>query len=358
MNDNRIKARFLTTLESFSLDVDLDLPGEGVTAFFGPSGCGKTTLLRCIAGLYPASGNFIVNGDSWQDDSFSLATHKRSIGYVFQEAHLFPHLNVKKNLSYGLSRVKPNDRKVSLDDAIELLGIGHLLNRHTTEISGGERQRVAIAQALVMSPKILLMDEPLAALDLKRKKEILPYIERLSESLNLPILYVTHSADEVARLADHLVVMEEGKVLVSGPLSETLARLDLPIKFGEESAVVLKASIVEHDKQWHLVRAAFPGGNIWARNMGHDLNAPVRLRVLARDVSLALKKAEQSSIQNVFPAVVDEISDTEHLAIKVVRVLVGDTAILCRLTARSVANLDLKVGKKVWAQIKSVAIID
>ena len=353
-----IQIKLQASVGSFSMDADLELPSTGVTALFGPSGCGKTTLLRCISGLQRATGRLSVKGEIWQDDPFFLATHQRPLGYVFQEAQLFPHLNVRDNLNYGLSRINHDKRRVSLDHAIELLGIGKLLKRRPHEVSGGERQRVAIAQALVISPQFLLMDEPLAALDLARKKEILPYLERLHDELKIPILYVTHSTDEVARLADHLVVMEQGKIVVSGPLTETLSRVDLPIKLGEESGVVLEAKIAERDEQFNLARAEFAGGSIWARDTGLQLNATVRLRVLARDVSLALQNEGKTSILNILPAVVDEIADTEHAGVKMVRVWVGDVVFLCRLTARSVANLELVQGKHLYVQIKSVAVID
>ena len=230
-----IHAQFKLAYSGFTLDVDLDLPGRGVTALFGHSGSGKTALLRCIAGLERANSGFLaVNGRVWQDDSqrVYLPTYQRPLGYVFQEASLFPHLNVRRNLEYGMKRVPASERRASLEQAISLLGIGNLLTQLPDTLSGGERQRVAIARALAVSPQLLLMDEPLAALDQARKQEILPYLEQLHGELNIPILYVSHAADEVARLADHIVVMEAGKVLANGPLSDTLSRLDLPLRLG------------------------------------------------------------------------------------------------------------------------------
>ena len=210
---NTIKASFKLDYANFSLDVDLRLPGRGVTALFGHSGSGKTTLLRCIAGLERSKGRLTVNGATWQDDKRFLPTYQRPLGYVFQEANLFPHLSVRGNLTYGLKRVQVKDGKVPLDQAIDLLAIGHLLERKTTRLSGGERQRIAIARALAVNPKVLLMDEPLAALDQARKREILPFLEKLHDELEIPILYVTHSSDEVARLADHLVILSQGRRL-------------------------------------------------------------------------------------------------------------------------------------------------
>ncbi len=228
-----IEARFHLDWPGFCLDVDPDLPGRGITALFGHSGSGKTMLLRCIAGLERVrNGRLVVADEVWQDTGRWLPTHKRPIGYVFQEASLFPHLTALGNLRYGLRRMV-DARWVNLDQVIELLGIGHLLDRKPDRLSGGERQRVAIARALAVSPRLSLMDEPLAALDMKRKQEILPYLERLHDELNIPVLYVSHSPDEVARLADHLVVMEGGKAKAGGPLAEMLTRLDPPIRLGE-----------------------------------------------------------------------------------------------------------------------------
>ncbi|HEY1392919.1 MAG TPA: molybdenum ABC transporter ATP-binding protein, partial [Methylibium sp.] len=198
----------------FALELDCILPGGGVTALFGPSGCGKTTVLRALAGLERAKGRVVVNGEVWQDDASKafVPTHRRAIGYVIQEPTLFPHLDVRRNLVYGLRRIPPQQRRIGMDRALSLLGIGHLLDRAPSSLSGGERQRVAIARALLTSPQLLLMDEPLAALDAARKAEILPYLERLHVELRMPIVYVTHSMEEVARLVDHLVLMESGRV--------------------------------------------------------------------------------------------------------------------------------------------------
>ncbi len=358
MNREGIAARFHLDYPDFALDVDLLLPGRGVSALFGHSGSGKTTLLRCIAGLEQARGRLRVDGETWQDGKHFLPTHQRPLGYVFQEASLFPHLSVMGNLRYGLRRVPAAARRVSLDDAIELLGIGHLLARRPDRLSGGERQRVAIARALAPSPRLLLMDEPLAALDQARKQEILPYLERLHGELEIPLVYVTHSADEVAHLADHLVIMDDGRAVASGPLSETLARLDLPIRLGEETGVVLQARIAERDARWHLARAEFPGGSLWVKDPGRDIGAAIRLRVLARDVSLALDPHDRTSILNRLPAVVSGLSEGGHPSARLAQLQMGDSLLLCRLTARSVDALGLETGSRVWAQIKTAAIIE
>ncbi|BBO99717.1 molybdenum ABC transporter ATP-binding protein [Sulfuriferula nivalis] len=355
-----VRARFRLDYPGFALDVDLDLPGKGVTALFGHSGSGKTTLLRAIAGLERVPGGYLaVNGNVWQDDARGvfLPTHLRPLGYVFQEASLFAHLNIRRNLEYGLKRVAEQHRKVSLAHAIELLGIGHLLERMPDALSGGERQRVGIARALAVSPQLLLMDEPLAALDLKLKGEILPYLERLHDELDIPVLYVSHSPDEVARLADHLVLMEKGKVLASGGLTESLARLDLPLSQHEDAGVVLAGTITACDTQWHLNCVSFAGGQLWVRDNGASLQQKLRLRILARDVSLTLTPHTDSSILNVVSATVIELGDDHHPALTLVRLDAGGTPLLARLTRRSAASLDLYPGRAVWAQIKSVALI-
>ena len=353
-----IQARFHLQWPGFALDVDLDLPGRGVTAVFGASGSGKTTLLRCIAGLERApEGRLIVAGDIWQDTSTWLPTYKRPLGVVFQDASLFPHLTVLGNLNYGLRRTKSN-RRVSLDHAIELLGIGALLARKPERLSGGERQRVAIARAVALSPRLLLMDEPLSALDLKRRTEILPYLERLHEELEIPVLYVSHMPDEVARLADHLVLIDAGRVVASGPLRETLTRLDLPLKLGGDSGAVIEGKIGEVDQQWHLVRVDFDGGSLWTRDQGITVGRRVRVRVLANDVSLALEKSENTSIQNLLPGTVDAIADDAHPGQLLVRVRVGKVVLLVSVTRRAAATLRLAAGQELWVQVKSVALLE
>ncbi len=353
---DRISARFHVTWPGFTLDLDLDLPGRGVTAIFGQSGSGKTTLLRCIAGLERAKRGFLsFNGEVWQDEQTFLPTHKRPLGYVFQEASLFPHLTVMGNLRYGLTRSK-EERRVSLDQAIELLGIGALLERKPERLSGGERQRVGIARALAVSPRILLMDEPLAALDLARKQEILPYLERLRDELEIPVLYVTHSPDEVGRLANYLVALEAGAVVAQGPLAETLARIDLPIRLGEERGVVLEGVVAERDEKWHLERVEFPGGFLWMRDRGISLGQHVRVRVPSGGISLSRLPQQDSSILNTLAGIVEEIGNDDHPAHSLVRVRIGESMLLARITKRSVAALDLRPGLPVWAQIKSVAV--
>jgi molybdate transport system ATP-binding protein len=263
---------------------------------------------------------------------------------------------VRRNLEYGMNRIADDARRVSLDSAIELLGIGHLLERMPDHLSGGERQRVSIARALAVSPKLLLMDEPLAALDLARKQEILPYLERLHDELEIPVVYVSHSPDEVARLADYMVLMEEGKTVASGPIHEMLTRLDLPLAHGDEAGVVIDTMVGEHDETYHLTRLDFAGGGISVTRQPHALGHRMRLRIHARDVSLSLELHNDSSILNILPARVVEIAD-ENPAQVVVRLDAGGVPLLARITRKSSALLGLEPGMTVYAQVKSVALL-
>lgn len=355
-----IYARFRVDYPGFALNVDLKLPGQGVTALFGHSGSGKTTCLRCIAGLERAGEGYLeVNGELWQDSAADIfvPTHQRALGYVFQEASLFPHLNVRRNLEYGLRRIGPERSRVSWDYIVGLLGIEHLLDRMPERLSGGERQRVGIARALLTSPKLLLMDEPMAALDLKRKNEILPYLERLNQELDIPVLYISHSPDEVARLADHVVLLDQGSVIAQGGLQETMARLDLPSIFTADAGVVVEARVAEHDDQYHLTRLDFPGGQIQVAQRPEPIGYQLRFRVDARDVSLALQRAEDSSIVNAVYAQVQKVVAADTPAHVLVRLDAEGTPLIARITRRSCDQLGIVSGLKVWAQIKSVALL-
>ncbi|MDX5372331.1 MAG: molybdenum ABC transporter ATP-binding protein [Pseudomonadaceae bacterium] len=346
----------------FSLEVALRLPGRGITALFGPSGSGKTSLLRCVAGLErPERGRIEVNGECWQDSArrHFLAPHKRALGYVFQEASLFPHLSVRGNLEYGQQRIPAGPRRIDLDQAVQLLGIDHLLERHPATLSGGERQRVGIARALLTSPRLLLLDEPLAALDGKRKQEILPYLERLHDELDIPMLYVSHAADEVARLADHLVLLEQGRALASGPLEQLLPRLDLPLAQTDDAGVVLHAQVCGHDERYQLLTLALPATPLTLR-LPHaplPLGQALRLKVQARDVSLSLQPPGPSSILNRLPVRVLELADAEQSAQVLVRLELAGQPLLARITRYSRDQLDLQPGQALWAQIKAVALL-
>jgi molybdate transport system ATP-binding protein len=359
---SQIYVRLQVAYPGFALDVDLTLPARGVTALYGHSGSGKTTCLRCIAGLEKAREGFIqINDEVWQDSSkgIFLAPHKRALGYVFQEPSLFPHLSVRGNLEFGLRRIASSQRKVQLDQATALLGINHLLNRGPDNLSGGERQRVGIARALLTSPSLLLLDEPLAALDTKRKSEILPYLERLHDELDIPMLYVSHSQDEVARLSDHIVVLSEGKALACGPIGETLARLDLPMATGDDAGVVIEGIVSAYDPNYQLLTVHLPDSNLNVRvaHSSMDIGKTLRFKVQARDVSLNLQADGQSSILNRLPVtVVSEIA-ADNTAHVLVRLDAAGTPLLARITRYSRDQLRLYPGQHLWAQIKSVAVL-
>ena len=353
-----LRARFKLRREDFSLDLDLTLPGRGVTALFGPSGSGKTTCLRLIAGLEHCADGYVALGkEIWQDEQQFVPPHQRPIGVVFQEASLFPHLSVRGNLEFGWKRVAPSARRIAPEQAIAWLDLHPLLTRDPASLSGGERQRVAIARALLTSPRLLLMDEPLAALDLKRKREILPYLERLHDELSLPVIYVSHAPDEVARLADHVVLLDEGRVRASGSLSETLARLDLSPAFADDPGVVLETVIGAHEAD-DLSRLDFPGGHILVSRRKEAVGTTLRCRIHARDVSLALAPPQQSSILNSVVAEVLEIADADTPGQQLVKLDASGTCLLARITRRSANALAIAPGKPVWAQIKAVALLD
>lgn len=355
----QIHARFQLAYEAFELRVDLQLPGRGVTALYGASGSGKTSCLRVIAGLERATNTYIeINGEVWQDDARGvfLPTHKRALGYVFQEASLFAHLDVQRNLEYGMRRIAAAQRRVSLDHAIALLDIGHLRQRKPDKLSGGERQRVAIARALATSPNILLMDEPLAALDVRRKAEIMPYLERLHDELDIPVLYVSHAPDEVTRLADHLVLMEAGTVVASGETGDLLTRLNLDIAHGDTAGALITAHIVAHDDEFHLSCAEFAGGQLLLPQQKATIGRKVRMRIQARDISLSLLSPRESSILNILEVSIIEVVDDNPGQVMIVLDVKG-TRLLARITRKSCVAMQLKPGLTVYAQIKGVAIL-
>ncbi|MBV7481358.1 molybdenum ABC transporter ATP-binding protein [Bordetella sp. BOR01] len=357
-----IEARFRVDYADFSLDLDLQLPGHGVTALYGHSGSGKTTCLRCVAGLAPVARGYLrVDGEVWLDTAsgIDVPTHRRPLGYVFQEASLFPHLTVLRNLQFGLTRVPVRERRVDLDQAAELLGIAHLLQRLPAGLSGGERQRVGMARALLTSPRLLLMDEPLASLDMARKQEILPYLERLHSELDIPVLYVSHAPQEVARLADHLVLLENGRATASGPIGPMLSRLDLPLARDDEASVVVAGTVADFDPAYRLMSVRLPGSTTCLR-MVHGARPPgypARLAIKARDVSLALAHPQDSSIVNVIPVRVLDMTPADNPDHILVRLDADGTPLLARITRYSRDQLKLAPGTHAWAQVKAVSVL-
>lgn len=342
--------------EDFSLDVDIRIPSHGVTGVFGASGCGKTTLLRCIAGLESgARGQVGFDGQLWQDEGAFVPSWERPVGYVFQDARLFPHLSVARNLDYGRRRSPATRELLSPQEITALLGIDHLLDRRPAQLSGGERQRASIARALLRYPSLVLMDEPLANLDEARKQEIMPFLDRLHVHLKVPMLYVSHSLDEITRLCDHLVVMQDGRVMGQGTLHEMLMRTDLPMLGGGEASTVLDVRVVDYDARYELSRVSFGGGELLVPGRHGESGAPLRLRIMASDVSLTRQRAESSSILNILPAVIEDLH-SGSAGYVLVKLKVGDDGVLARITAKSADALELAPGQSVFVQIKSVAV--
>lgn len=349
--------------DTFVLDVALQLPSAGVTALFGRSGSGKTTLLRLLAGLeVQLGGRLSFRGEVWQSPRTLVPTHKRSLGYVFQEASLFPHLRVQKNLEYGYRRIPKSERQLQPQQVIELLGIEELLDRYPDQLSGGQRQRVAIGRALLTSPKLLLMDEPMASLDATSKTEILPFLERLKEELALPIIYVSHSIEEVTRLADHLVLLDQGQVVAQGELQALLTDPALPFMQTETASTVLKAQVLHSDAGDGLTELQLEQQSLLISRCGLKAGQATRVRILARDVVLALAPPTDISLLNCLQTRVLDIQSEAGLKLShnpsqvLVRLQLGQQILLARVSKRSVERLQLQPGRVVYALIKGVAL--
>ena len=339
---------------AFRLDVDVQLPARGTSVVFGPSGCGKSTLLRAVAGLEPnTSGVLRIAGDCWQDANTWLPAHRRAVGMVFQHSALLPHLRVLDNLRYGWKRAGASADL--LERWIDRLALKPLLARKPDSLSGGERQRVALARALACAPELLLLDEPLSALDAPRRAEILPFIEAVRREAGIPLLYVTHSVEEVARLADHLVLLDAGKVVAHGPALELLNRPDIPLVLRDDAGVVLEAQVIERDRHG-LLRLRTAAGVLHAHGPEYPAGTPLRVRIQARDVSLALQQHEDTSLLNLLPATLRELSDLPGGQVQA-QLDAGGHPLLARISHRSVERLQLRPGMSIWAQIKAVALL-
>ncbi|WP_138380547.1 molybdenum ABC transporter ATP-binding protein [Luteithermobacter gelatinilyticus] len=346
------------TRGTFRLNVNFSAPGHGITALYGVSGAGKTTLLRALAGLETnAQGQISVNGQLWQSPKQCLPPHQRAVGYVFQEASLFPHLSVQGNLDYALKRAHPARRNLNRNEVIRLLGLEPFLGRPPHTLSGGERQRVALARALLSGPRLLLMDEPLAALDMSSKADILPYLERLHDILSIPVLYVSHAAEELARLADHLLVMERGRISAQGPLNDILTALEAPLAQQEDAFSVLQGRVITPRNAHHLTLVALGRHEIRLPRVEAKEGQGLRLRVYARDVSLCLDPPGRTSILNVLPARIVAISPARGDGQRLIRLMIDDQPLLAHLTEYSCAALGLEPGLSVYAQIKALALL-
>lgn len=342
----------------FQLDAGFDSP-EGLTALFGVSGSGKTSLLRIIGGLVqPAKGRIAVDGETIVDSDHGIWTppHRRGVGMVFQEPRLLPHLSVRRNLQYGNWFSRHRRAIVEWDGVIGMLDIAPLLDRSPAALSGGEAQRVSLGRALLSRPRLLLLDEPLSAIDDLRKGEILPYLERLRDELRIPILYVSHALDEVVRLATTLVVIDDGKVMATGPLDQVLARVDLPILARRDDAgVVVEAEIVEHDPQWHLTRLQCRAGHLLVPRVNLPVGARPRLWVRARDVALARERPPDTSIVNILEARVTGLALGDGASMDV-QLDCNGVPLRSRITRLSAERLGLQPGLKVYALVKGVAL--
>ncbi|MEZ8100845.1 molybdenum ABC transporter ATP-binding protein ModC [Vibrio bivalvicida] len=358
---NEITTCYQQTLGNTHFDIDLKLPSRGITAVFGRSGAGKTSLINVISGLtQPESGVISVGSKTLFDSArkINVPVHKRNVGYVFQDSRLFPHFKVERNLNYGVS---VSDSK-HFEQIVQLLSLENLLYRYPHQLSGGEKQRVAIGRALLSKPDILLMDEPLASLDLPRKREVMPFLEQLSQTVEIPIIYVSHSLNEVLRLASHLVVIDEGKVAVSGPIEEVWSsRAMKPWQSFSEQSSLFEGCVVEHNNDYALSKIELaPGVRLWVQKIEGEIGSPVRLQVRANDVSLMLAKPRHTSIRNVLPGTVSKIethsNSQDRISVSVQVELSKECKLMATITAWARDELDLKAGNKVYVQIKGVSV--
>jgi molybdate transport system ATP-binding protein len=330
-----------------------------VTALFGRSGAGKTSLVNMIAGLMkPDRGRIEVDGQVLFDSGagINVPVEARRIGYVFQEGRLFPHYTVRRNLMYGRDHVPAAQRYVDFDHIVELLGLAHVLDRRPGDLSGGEKQRVAIGRALLASPRILLLDEPLASLDTKRKNEIMQYIELMRDDVRIPMIFVSHAVDEVVRLADRVVLMAGGRVAAVGPVEDIMGRPELTrAEHLFEGGTVIDAKVAAQDLRYDLATLTFEGGTLFVTNVDARVGEAVRVRIRARDVSLALERPHGVSIQNVLEGRITDLSDPENGAVTVA-LAVGAVSLRSRVTLKAREQLDLRPGLPVFAMIKAVSL--
>ncbi|MGX1309763.1 molybdate transport system ATP-binding protein [Amorphus suaedae] len=352
---DRLEVAVSDRLGRFALEATFSVPLQGVTALFGPSGSGKTTILRAIAGLARVRGRIAVGADCWQDAGHFVKPHKRPVGYVFQEASLFPHLSVLGNLRFASKRAGTG-HDGDFDTIVDMLGLRTHLDRAPAALSGGERQRVAVGRALLSGPRLLLMDEPLSALDRATKQDILPYLERLASDHGVPIVYVTHDVSEVARLADRIVVLSNGSVAASGSVEEVFENFDLHLEQERaEAGVVLAARVVATDEAYKMTRLDLAGQTLSIPFSGLSDGREVRLRIRARDVSVSLTRPEGISVRNVLAATVLRIVEDPETAFAEVQLAVGAARLRAQLTREAVADLQLQGGMEVFALVKSVS---
>lgn len=349
--------RFKHSLDDFNLEVETSITEQGVTAIYGPSAAGKTSLLRLLAGLDRAErGQIVFNDSTWQSDTLWVPPWKRRLAYVFQQPSLFEHQDVSANLSFASDRASANNTRLSQDQIVEIFDLGHLLARSVTNLSGGQQQRVAMARALCSQPRLLLMDEPLSALDEAAKKQILPYLESLCAESGIPIVYVSHSLREVARLADSIILMDQGRIVSQGLTQDVLNTINTSHHLSGDIENLLNAKLVGHDPEYSLSLLETGFGQISVGTLSQELGSTVRLTLSARDISLTLEHQRATSILNIFTAQVESLEALDQ-AQMLVRLRAGDSTIIAIITKKSAHNLGLKSGLKVYCQAKTVSIL-
>jgi molybdate transport system ATP-binding protein len=343
--------------QGFLLQVNCELPASGITAIYGPSGSGKSTLLDCIAGLRQSAADSVIRLGSatWQGPGYSIPAWKRCIGYVFQDARLFPHLDVQQNLLYPVKR-RSLPGTIGLDKVAAWLELDELLSRTTATLSAGQKQRVAIGRALLSSPHLLLLDEPLANLDHAARQQCVRCLQRLSDELQLPMLYVSHDIEEVSQLADHLLLLEQGRLVEQGSLLALCSRLDTRLSHEEQAAAILTAKVTRHDADYGLSELDVDGHSLFVNHLPHAPGQSRRVRIPARDVSVCRQRPQDSSILNILPVTVSEIENTDSARL-LLRLSLGSQYLLARITRKSAVELGLSVGDQIYAQIKSAALL-
>ena len=352
-----LKAAFKVDYPGFNLDIDLQIPASGITVVFGPSGSGKTTLLRCLAGL-EKSGKMEIAGQVWQNENIFIPVNLRAIGMVFQESRLFPHLKVRDNLLYGYKRTPLNSRRLHLEDIARVLSLEKLQERSIDKLSGGEKQRVALGRALLTSPKLLLMDEPLAALDAQRKTEIIPFIRKVEKELSIPIIYVTHSMSEVLQLVDTMVILKDGKVVKYGPVGKVFSDIQLRESIGDEhSGAVLDTTVLEHDTDYGITRLDFMGQQLSVPIQDIATGQVLRVHIHSKDVSLASEPPEGlTSVLNILKTKVRKIGENVGYSVDIE--LDAGRPLLATITRKSLSNLNLQPGQSIYAYIKAIRMVN
>lgn len=366
---NELKFQVRLARPKFAIDIDHTLRFDGIIALYGQNGSGKSTLLRILAGLEPAArGHVQFNDEIWQsgDQKTMTPAHRRGVGFVFQDPRLFAHLSVAGNLAYAAKRaalaVSSGDRQISHNAVVDALDLAPLLERATGSLSGGERQRVALGRALLSNPRLMFMDEPLSAIDNRRRNEIMNYIARLPALFGIPTVYVTHALDEVVRLADHMMVLSNGKLTASGTVEDILERLDLAPATGRfEAGVLLRARVASHDKRYHLTTLEHAGDGgvahtLWVPLVQAELGTEVRLRIRARDVTLATAEPRDISTRNVLSGTLVEVNAEANTAYAETLVEIGGARLRARLTRKAADELGLAPGIQVYALIKSISL--